>query len=153
MIERHRTSLICLHDGKVLGFNAEDPTSGKPYFFLPGGKIESGESAEEATLRETLEETGFTAVILPGFRVEEEYVFHWDGQDYFSKTVFLAGRLKDATAKPADVEDASYHRGRDWIPVEDIPRVFAYHSKITAAVTAGVLFLQLQENQRSFSRS
>lgn len=142
MIERRRTSLICLHDDKVLGFHAQDPTDHTKYFFLPGGKIEEGETPAQATLRETLEETGYEAEILPGFEYFSAYPFHWDGKDYLSKTIFYAGRLKNAAAAPATVDDESYHRGVAWIPVSDIDQVFAYNSEILTAVKATLTFLE-----------
>ncbi len=63
--------LIVGEDGRVLAVSRkDDPTA----FGLPGGKIDPGETAEQAAARELTEETGLTAITLrPVFtRVDEE---------------------------------------------------------------------------------
>lgn len=48
--------------------------SGK--LFLPGGKIESGESKEECIIRECMEEMGTKVVVKDYFAYGERYFFH-----------------------------------------------------------------------------
>lgn len=43
---------------------------------FPKGHIEKGETKEQAALRELYEETGLTAIILPGFHDSLSYVHH-----------------------------------------------------------------------------
>lgn len=52
-------ALIYTKDGKILGVSRKDDTS---KFGLIGGKVDDGETPEEALLRETKEETGLTIV-------------------------------------------------------------------------------------------
>jgi 8-oxo-dGTP pyrophosphatase MutT (NUDIX family) len=60
--ERRRTARILLldPDGKVLLFEDSDPgLPGPPTFWItPGGGVDSGETVEQAALREVAEETG-----------------------------------------------------------------------------------------------
>lgn len=129
---RVRTSVVCVHNGKLLCFVAEDPSSKKSYHFLPGGKIESDETAPDAAERETLEETGFRVEVDASSGVDREYTFFWNGEDYDCLTIFYRGRLVSPLQKP--VSDADYHRGVVWVDVPRLPEVFSYSSEILGAV-------------------
>jgi len=129
---RVRTSLVCLHNDKLLAFRAEDPTSKKPYVFLPGGQIEPNETAPEAAARETLEETGFLVRVEESSGVDREYLFHWDGQDFDCLTLFYRGHLTSPMQRK--VEDAPYHRGVIWIPKSEIESTFSYSADILSAI-------------------
>ncbi len=127
-IIRRRVSVVVVHQGQVLGFHAEDPHNHRRYFFLPGGVIEEGETPSEAACRETLEETGYQIELVGGLSLERQYDFEWNGQINHCLTQYLAGRL--VTPEAAEVQDAPYHRGAGWVPIQDIPKVFAYHQEV-----------------------
>lgn len=55
----YRVCAILLADGKILAMRDER----SPYFYLPGGRVKLGETAEDAILREVEEELGITARI------------------------------------------------------------------------------------------
>lgn len=131
-IPRVRTSVVCVHNQKLLAFQAEDPASGKPYVFLPGGLIEPHETAPEAAERETLEETGFRVEVEASSGTDREYAFHWNGKDYDCLTLFYRARLTSPLQSP--VADAPYHRGVVWIPVDEVRGVFSYHPDILDAI-------------------
>ena len=131
-ILRGRVSVVVVHKGRVLAFKAEDPTSKRQYIFLPGGLIESGETPEQAAIRESLEETGYVVEVNSHPRIIRTYHFEWDGCIHHCETIFLAGNLKRELAKP--VNDAAYHRGVEWVPVEEVARTFAYHADILEPV-------------------
>ena len=86
----HRTDcvgIICFKDDQVLLINrANPPRAGE--WSLPGGRIEAGETEEEAAIRELSEETGVTASLGPkvvvinadfeGFSYRlHDYVAYW----------------------------------------------------------------------------
>lgn len=56
-------SLAVFRAGKVLLATRTKPPA-KDVWSLPGGKVEAGETLEEAAIREVLEETGVTAEII-----------------------------------------------------------------------------------------
>lgn len=132
---RARTSIVIVHENKILGFHAEDPHSHQKYFFLPGGKIEDGETPDQAVVRETLEETGYTVVVSEGATpVFERYDFPWNGEVFDSQTWFFKGRLEPADQPFHDVRDTSYHQGVAWISISEIDTIFSYHPAILRAV-------------------
>lgn len=133
--------MIVIHSEKILTFRAEDPTSGKEYFFLPGGKIEDEETAPASAERETFEETGFRVNVDPKSNVDREYAFHWDGEDHSCLTIFYWATLVSPIQSP--IQDASYNKGVCWIPLADVPEVFSYSPEILSAVQE-ILELQLR---------
>lgn len=72
MKKRIRASAVVLHNDQILTFFAIDPQSGKEYYFLPGGKVEPGESPVETALRETFEETGYQIRIESSSAIDKE---------------------------------------------------------------------------------
>lgn len=134
MIYRERASVVVIHNKKILGFHAEDPTTLKKYFFIPGGAIESNESPETCAIRECLEETGYRIQIDQDSELTREYSFHWNGEDFLCKTYFYLGFLTEDFKPPQKVQDAGYHRGADWVPLKQSIETFSYHQDIQWAI-------------------
>ena len=55
----YRVCAVLVHDGKLLAMRDER----SPYYYLPGGRVHMGETAEAAVLRELREELGIEAAI------------------------------------------------------------------------------------------
>ncbi|MDE5996213.1 MAG: NUDIX domain-containing protein [Eubacterium sp.] len=56
----YRVCAMMISDGKILAMHDER----SPYFYLPGGRVEMGETAEQAVIREVEEELGITPKII-----------------------------------------------------------------------------------------
>lgn len=132
VISRTRASVVLLHNGKLLTFRAIDPTSGKEYLFLPGGKVEPTETAPEAAERETFEETGFRVRVDEFSAIDREYFFDWNGQTFDCLTIFYSATLASPFGSP--VKDADYNQGVHWVEVDKISESFAYSTEIRSAI-------------------
>ncbi len=55
----YRVCAVIISDGKILAMQDER----SPYYYLPGGRVQVGETAEVAVIREVWEELGVTAKI------------------------------------------------------------------------------------------
>ena len=80
---------------------------------LPKGKIEKGESKEQAALRELKEETGLETEIVNGFSEQYHYFFKQDGE-LMKKTVyfFIGEALSDSVTLSEE------HIGSEWLSFE-----------------------------------
>lgn len=126
MPTRYRASTICVYQYKLLTVVMEDPVSKRLYHFPPGGQIELGETAEAAAIRETLEETGYQVVIVPGKPVTVTYDFVWGERVVPCVTQFFRVEL-ESDAMPIQVDDAEYHRGVTWVGLKELGKIFNYH--------------------------
>ncbi|MFC4410285.1 NUDIX domain-containing protein [Chungangia koreensis] len=96
--------VVVLNNGNWLMTN--HPTRGTEY---PGGKVEKGESLEEAAIRETYEETG---VVLKDLKWIAEYIVYTE--EPFCKAVFT-GKVERIEECPVSYETD----GLFWLPVEE----------------------------------
>ena len=55
----YRVCAVIISDGKILAMHDER----SPYFYLPGGRVKTGETSEDAVIREVREELGIIAKI------------------------------------------------------------------------------------------
>lgn len=56
----YRVCAVAINDNKILAMHDER----SPYFYLPGGRVAMGETAEQAVIREIQEELGIKASIV-----------------------------------------------------------------------------------------
>jgi 8-oxo-dGTP diphosphatase len=143
---RQRACAVCEEQGKVLLVLLRDPDSGGEFWVPPGGKIEPDESAADAAVRETLEETGFEVEPISGLMVSADYEFVWNGERYDCRTDFFLCRRSRHQASPTEVKDQDYVLRANWFPIEEIATQLEFHHPIRDAVLA---CLKLRETASS----
>ena len=99
--------------------------AGKDVWALPKGLIDEGETAAEAALRESAEETGVAAQLVEKLG-DVRYVYTWEGERIFKVVSFFllrakGGRIGDLPAG-MEIEVAEAR----WVPLEDAPTLLSY---------------------------
>ncbi|HLW73073.1 MAG TPA: NUDIX domain-containing protein [Candidatus Babeliales bacterium] len=118
-----------LYSAGIITYTTDDDTIlylllryGAGHWDLPKGKIEPGETKEEAALRELMEETGLTAVINENFEESVHYIFtDYDKQLAQKTAYFFVGKATDKHVKLSHE-----HTDFKWLPYKDAVEQLTY---------------------------
>lgn len=78
---------------------------------FPKGRVEAGESEQEAALRELGEEAGITPLaLLPDFRDRVHYAYRRGGREVDKTVTFFLGEIDPAAALPSDAPTREHGR-------------------------------------------
>jgi 8-oxo-dGTP diphosphatase len=120
-------------DALLLVRRGRGPAAGE--WSLPGGRIELGEDAREAVVREVAEETGLE-VVVSGFAGWAERIdLDADPPYHFVILDFLVDVL-DPTQVPRAGDDAAEV---DWVPVDDLAELRLVDGPTEFLTDAGIL--------------
>jgi 8-oxo-dGTP pyrophosphatase MutT (NUDIX family) len=133
-IERYQAAGgIVMDDGKILLLHklAED------LFVLPKGHIELGETPEQAAIRETIEETGYTdlAVLADLGMLQSQYprADKWYIRDEYYFVMKLLSQTRGAVAEYDDAEHDLVTFERVWVPIAEAESKLSFEPARTFA--------------------
>lgn len=131
---RRRGSAVCVDDGRVLMVRLKDPQTNVEFLSPPGGAIHENETALDAAIRETREETGYEVCVVQSVPPSiAKYDFAWDGAINECETTFFLCELASSNPEKI-VSEPTYVLGAEWIPLEEIRSALSYHKEIRDSV-------------------
>lgn len=121
----YRVCGILVSDGKILAMKDER----SPYYYLPGGRVTLGETAEQAVCRELREELAVEAqIVRPLWRHQSFFTEDVDHLRYHELCLYF---LMDAPALSAraqafDGTEAGHRHRFEWLPFERLKDEYFY---------------------------
>lgn len=111
-----------------------NPEDGKFYYLLlhyigghwdlPKGKLEPGETLEQAAMREVHEETGLHVTPIPNFSESISYFFRGPEREMIDKSVvFFAGEVEKT-----EIAISHEHQGYEWLEVGPALKRLTYNN-------------------------
>lgn len=123
----YRVCAIILDDGKILAMHDER----SPYFYLPGGRVKLGETAEDAVIRETEEELKIKARIVrplwlnQGFFKEDvDGLHHHEICIYFLMDISHTDLL--CRGDSFFMQEGSHQHTFEWLKYEQLQHEYFY---------------------------
>jgi 8-oxo-dGTP pyrophosphatase MutT (NUDIX family) len=110
--------LIVLSDDHILLTEAHK-NDGSPFFFLPGGHVEYGESLREAAVRELNEEAGIEASRVGEMKLVGVYEHTWDNHgNPYHEIAFVSSCEVEGLHKSIPVNSKESHLSFHWKPID-----------------------------------
>lgn len=125
VIRRRAARVVCLDPAdRVLLIRAADPAdaSKAPWWELPGGGIDPGESPEDACLRELREEAGLAGAVMGPCIWTQHAQFSFGGWDFDQHERIHVARSDGLAELPTRLEalEALAFRGQRWWDVAEL---------------------------------
>ena len=111
------------------------PRGKEKVWALPKGKLDPGESAAEAAVREVREETGVEGRLVEKLG-DVRYVYTWEGEKIFKVVSFFL--LRAVRGRIGAIEEAMRIEVAEarWLPLDEAPRLLAYGGEREMAAKA-----------------
>lgn len=123
----YRVCAMILHDNKILAMHDER----SPYYYLPGGRVKLGETAEQAVVREVKEELNVTAKILrPLWLNQAFFTEEVDKLHYHELCVYFLMDISDTDLLQKGERFTLYERYHvhdfEWLPFAQLATEYFY---------------------------
>lgn len=123
----YRVCAVMITDGKILVMHDER----SPYYYLPGGRVKMGETAEQAVVREIREELGVTAEIARPLWLDQCFFTEdVDGLAYHELCVYFLMDVRDTDLPARGVQFETKEDGRtnafEWLAFERLRDEYFY---------------------------
>lgn len=131
----YRVCAILLSEGKVLAMHDER----SPYYYLPGGRVELGETAEHAVIRELSEELDITAkIIRPLWLNQSFFTEDVDKLRYHELCVYFLMDITGTDLLTRGEQFILYERQHihtfTWLPLEKLAEEYFYPTFLKTAI-------------------
>lgn len=131
----YRVCAVLISDGKILAMHDER----SPYYYLPGGRVRLGETAEDAVVREVREELEISAgIIRPLWLNQAFFTEDVDGLRYHELCLYF---LMDATGTDLvrrgerfTVRERHHTLDFEWLPFERLRSEYFYPAFLKTAI-------------------
>ena len=88
------------------------------YWGFAKGWIESGETEQEAAIREIAEETSLNVSLIPGFKYEQKWMFKFNNEMISKRAVFFLAQVHNPEVKISDeLEDFVWKNYEDALKI------------------------------------
>lgn len=123
----YRVCAIIISDGKILAMHDER----SPYFYLPGGRVQRGETAEDAVIREVKEELEIDAkIIRPLWLVQSFFTEDVDKTDYHELCLYflidVSGTDLDLRGEKFVITERSHTHTFEWLNFDRLKDEYFY---------------------------
>ncbi len=123
----YRVCAVIISDNKILAMHDER----SPYFYLPGGRVEMGETAENAVIREVREELGITAkIVRPLWLNQAFFKEDVDNLDYHELCIYFLMDISDtdllSKGEKFTLKERHHTHDFEWLEFERLKDEYFY---------------------------